>query len=135
MNSVTGTGLFIHLTDQSVFLKNVKNDSARNFIKGSLRFVVAYIALGFFAKIGLYYNLVSGIGKAILESLYKKRTFVRFRKEHLKEAKVHFIKAILDLSIIIFKSFMIVLYAISPEHVINLQKKLEKKLIVQNAIN
>ncbi len=135
MNSVTGIGLFIHLTDQSVFLKKVNNDNARNFLKGSLRFVVASIALGFFVKIGLYYNLVSGIGKSVLGMLYKKRAFVKLRKEHLKEAKVHFIKVIIDLSAILFRSLVIVLYAISPEYVVSLQNVLEKKLIAQNAAN
>ena len=135
MNTTSGVGLFIYLTDQSVLFKNRQNDLMRNVVKGTLRFVVASLALGFFSRIAIYFNLVSCIGKAVLSASYKKRNFKFLKIEYLKEAKYHMIGILIDLAVIILRLPVIALYAISPEQVIYVKKGLEKKLISQNIAN
>jgi hypothetical protein len=108
--SNTGVGIFIHLTDQAIILQNFKNDNFKNLIKASLRFTVAFIVLGLLAKIGFYLNLVIGFAKSIISV-----TSINKDSNLLKESKDHFMKAIIDLAVCIFRQFSIIIYTISPE--------------------
>ena len=113
----TGTEFFIHLSQQQNFLKNFENDPTRNVIKTTMRCVVASIALVFFAKIGFYYNLLIGTCKGAIGVITLKRSEKVFGKkssEFFQESKVHILRAIVDLTVTVFKIIFILIYAIYP---------------------